>query len=136
MKVELHGLKDSPEARAILAGIASFNDRYRTDDLRDLTVFVRDDAGVVCAGLTGTTDWGWLFVRLFWVSESLRGQGVGTRLLDAAEAEARSRGCHSAWLDTFSFQAPGFYEKRGYARFGSLPEYPRGFERHFYWKKL
>jgi len=62
-----------------------------------------------------------------------RGRGVGRELMDRAEIRAREGGCHSAWLDTFSFQARGFYEKLGYEanhrflsseRWGSSPRQP------------
>ena len=53
-----------------------------------------------------------------------------------AEAEAVVRGCHGAWLDTFDFQARGFYEKLGYTCFAELPEYPIGHSRFFMKKPL
>ena len=67
--------------------------------------------------------------------DGLRGRGVGRELLDRAEVRTRERGCHSAWLDTFSFQARGFYEKLGYGEFGRL-DYPPGHDRHFMRKRL
>ena len=99
-----------------------------------LGVFVRD-AGAIVAGLAGETYCGWLFVRYLWVSEALRGQGVGRELMAQAESRARDRGCHSAWLDTFSFQAPGFYRKLGYEEFGRL-DYPPDHQRLFLRKRL
>jgi ribosomal protein S18 acetylase RimI-like enzyme len=77
-----------------------------------------------------------LFTQLLMVPESARGRGVGKELLRRAEAEAMARGCHSAWLDTFEFQARGFYEHLGYACFGELPNYPKGFVRNFMQKSL
>jgi ribosomal protein S18 acetylase RimI-like enzyme len=53
-----------------------------------------------------------------------------------AEDEARSRGCHAVWLDSFSFQAPGFYRRLGFHEFGRLDDYPAGHARHFLWKPL
>ena len=53
----------------------------------------------------------------------------------AAEGRAVERGCHSAWVDTFTFQAPGFYRKLGYAPFGEL-DYPPDFKRVFLRKQL
>ena len=69
------------------------------------------------------------------ISDILRGRGVGRELMDRAEVRARERGCHSAWLDTFSFQARGFYEKLGYEEFGQL-DYPPDHHRHFMQKRL
>jgi GNAT superfamily N-acetyltransferase len=99
-----------------------------------LGVFIRAGAKIV-AGLAGETYCGWLFVRYLWVSDSLRGRGVGRELMFRAEARARERGCHSAWLDTFSFQAPGFYRKLGYEEFGRL-DYPPDQQKHFLSKRL
>jgi GNAT superfamily N-acetyltransferase len=99
-----------------------------------LAVFLRDEARIV-AGLAGETYCGWLFVKYLWVSEGLRGNGVGRELMAQAEVLARERGCHSAWLDTFSFQAPGFYEKLGYQEFGRL-DYPPDHHRRFMRKRL
>ena len=99
-----------------------------------LGVFVRD-AGAIVAGLTGETYGGWLFVKYLWVRDDLRGGGVGRELMAQAEKRAFDRGCHSAWLDTFSFQARGFYKKLGYEEFGTL-DYPPDHKRHFMRKRL
>jgi GNAT superfamily N-acetyltransferase len=104
---------------------------------RPLAVLLRDpETDAVQGGLLGRTDKGWLFVQFLFLPQACRGAGLGAEVLRRAEAEARERGCHHVWLDTFSFQAPGFYEKQGYHCFGSLPGYPAGHSRHFYFKKL
>lgn len=87
-------------------------------------------------GLVGATNFGWLFVKYLAVDEALRGRGVGARLLERAETIALQRGCVGAWLDTFSFQAPDFYRRMGYAEFGRLDECPKGHARHFFAKWL
>ena len=69
-------------------------------------------------------------------SEPAGDGGHGARLMRAAEDEARARGCHGAWLDTFSFQAPAFYAAQGYLPFGRRDDYPRGHSCHFLWKPL
>jgi len=99
-----------------------------------LAVFVREHGRIV-AGLAGETYAGWLFVRYFWIAEKLRNQGIGRALLREAEQRAAARGCHSAFLDTFSFQAPEFYRKQGYEEFGRLDYPPKG-ERIFLRKRL
>ena len=101
---------------------------------RPLAIFLREEARTV-AGLAGETYCGWLFVKYLWVSEGLRSRGVGRELMARAEARALERGCHSAWLDTFSFQSRGFYEKLGYQEFGRL-DYPPDHHRHFMRKRL
>lgn len=92
--------------------------------------------GRIIGGLWGETYYDWMFVELLFVPEAWRGEGLGARLLAAAEEEARGRGCRHAWLDSYSFQAPGFYRKQGYEVFGTLPDYPRGIERLFLCKRL
>ena len=102
--------------------LEAFNDSQwpRHQPWQPLCVFVRDEHGNIVAGLAGETYAGWLFVRYLWVSEGLRRQGVGRELIEKAEGRALRRGCHAAWLDTFSFQAPDFYRKLGYEVFGEL----------------
>src|SRR5262245_37025995 len=84
-----------------------------------LAIFLRNVDGEVVGGLRGLTVWGWLFVSQLWVAEDLRDQDHGTRLMEAAEREARRRGCHAAYVDTFSFLALDFYRKAGYMVFGT-----------------
>ena len=100
-----------------------------------LTCFVRDDQGKIVAGLHGYV-WGdCCQIETLWVFAGLRGQGYGTRLLQAAEQEALRRGCTLAVLDTFSFQAPEFYRKQGYEVAGVVDGYPRPPYQHFYLQK-
>jgi GNAT superfamily N-acetyltransferase len=100
-------------------------------------IVLRDaETGEESGGLYGHFYYDWLFVELLAVPEPLRGQNLGTRLMDAAEDEARRRGCVGVWLDTFSFQAPAFYAARGYEVFGAIDDYPVGKRRMFLRKRL
>ncbi len=87
------------------------------------------------AGLVGSTYGGWLFVEDLWVHADLRRRGIGSELLSLAERRAADVGCHSARLDTFSFQAPEFYPRFGYRLYGAL-DYPPRHRRYFLWKPL
>ena len=118
---------------------------YRLEDFNDihwpghqrwspLGLFIRRDAEIV-AGLVGHIYAGGLFVHYLWLSEALRGQGIGRQLLTEAEDHARRHGCHLIWLDTYSFQAPGFYQRLGYQIFGEL-DYPDDRKRLFLHKRL
>ncbi len=101
-----------------------------------LAVWRRDDGGAIVGGLHGWTWGGWLEVRVLWVHEDTRGQGLGRRLLEAAEAEALRRGCHSCLLDTHTFQSPAFYLRLGYEEVASVDGYPAANQRHYFRKRL
>jgi GNAT superfamily N-acetyltransferase len=101
-----------------------------------LVLPIRNEDGQVAGGLWGATAFGWLHVQMLFVPESLRGRGVGTRLMARAEAEARARGCLGAHVDAFSFQAAPFYRKIGYTPFGVLHDFPPGHDRVFFCKRF
>jgi GNAT superfamily N-acetyltransferase len=101
-----------------------------------VTATIRDDGGTLVGAALGKTGRGWLFVVLLWVHESHRSQGYGSRLLEAIESEARARGCHSAYLDTFSYQARPFYERHGYEVFGVLDRFSGAHRKYFMKKSL
>jgi GNAT superfamily N-acetyltransferase len=122
---------------AIVAQIVSYNNgKAGPGNGHALFVLLHNEKNEVAGGLLGATGRGWLFVDHLVVSEPLRGMGIGTEMMKAAEAEAITRGCCDAWLNTFEFQARGFYEKLGYTCFGELPNYPAGFSRFFMKKSL
>src|SRR5262245_282558 len=90
-----------------------------------LAIFVRERDSIV-AGICGNTWGGTCEVRQFWVEESQRHRGLGTKLFEAAEQEARRRGCTQIVLTTFSFQAPAFYERHGFEVIATIDDQPRG----------
>ena len=126
----------SPEEVAFIEDeLVAFNvAKSRPYDRRPLHVFLRDAQGRTIGGITGETNWDWLYVDCFWLPDDLRGEGWGARLLEAAAEEARKRGCRHVFLWSFSFQAPGFYEKLGYRLFGVLDDRPPG-EKQFWLRK-
>src|SRR5262245_35176728 len=90
-----------------------------------LAFFVREHDRIV-GGICGNTWGGTCELRQFWVDESLRHRGLGTRLFQAAEREARRRRCTQIVLMTFSFQAPAFYERHGFEVVATIDDHPRG----------
>lgn len=109
-------------AMEIRARLARFNEAVGgwPPSGRALAVAARDGEALV-GGLLGYTEWGWLFIDVLFMDEAARGRGIGRRLMEVAEGEARARGCHGAFTDTLDFQAPGFYRRLGYEEFGRLP---------------
>jgi len=98
--------------------------------------FLKSDRDEIMGGLLGSIWGGWLHITYLWIDEAERGNRWATRLMDRAEAYARERGCHSVTLDTHSFQARPFYEKRGYEIFGTLDHFPKGHKKFFLQKRL
>lgn len=135
--LSLTDIADEEVRKAIVAPLVEYNSSQAgPSQNRPIVVLVRDRENAVVGGLWGHTGYEWLFTQLLVVPASLRGRGVGTEIMQLAEREAVDRGCHGAWLDTFEFQARGFYERMGYECFGELPNYPRGFSRFFMKKRL
>jgi GNAT superfamily N-acetyltransferase len=128
----------SPEELAVIGeGLTAFNDAdVGPSERKPLAVLIRDVEEKVIGGLSGYTAWGWLFTQWLFVPETLRGEGMAGKLLSQAEEEARARGCHGAWIDTFSPLARKAYMRQGYEVFGELPEFPKGRTRTFLRKAL
>jgi GNAT superfamily N-acetyltransferase len=121
----------------ILGPLVAYNEsKTGRCDHRPLVIAIDDSEGRVVGGLWGRTEYDWLLVELLFVPDSLRARGLGSELMKRAETEALARGCHSAWLDTFEFQARKFYERNGYTCFAELPDYPAGYARYFMKKAL
>jgi len=130
--------EDVPQEReAILKALCDFNLKNAPDpDFRLIGLLLKDDAGTTIGGLWGRSAYEWLFVELLFVPEHLRASGMGTQLMRQAEEIARQRGCTGVWLDTFAFQALGFYQKLGYTVFGELKDHPRGISQYWLQKRL
>jgi GNAT superfamily N-acetyltransferase len=103
---------------------------------RLLVIPIRSDSGIVTGGLWGVTLFRWLEVEMLFVPRPMRGQGVGSALMAAAEIEARDRRCLGIRVDASSFQAGQFYEKIGFSLFGALEDCPPGHRRLFFQKRL
>lgn len=85
---------------------------------------VKDGEGVLAAGLTAGSSYGWLLIKSLWVSEEYRRQGLARRLMLQAEEQGLRLGCHAAWLDTSNLDAKRCYERLGYQVFGELKNEP------------
>jgi len=137
LKLEvLSGAAAAEQRAAILEHLRAFNQsRTGPAGWEPLCVGVFGEDTALEGGLYGTTLYDWLVIELLFVPERHRGSGLGSRLVAEAEEQARARGCVGAWVDTFSFQARGFYEKLGYCLVGAIPDHPIGGERYFLSKR-
>ena len=134
--ITLSDVADEAVRRAITAPLLAYNEAQAgPGGHRPLVLTLADATGLVTGGLWGATGYGWLYTQLLLVPDSLRSQGLGSRLMREAEAEAVKRGCANAWVDT-QFGAREFYLRLGYTVFGELSNYPPGFSRSFLCKRL
>ena len=118
-------------------GLSSFNDQDVGPAGRmPLAVLVRDETGRLVGGISGYTAWGWLYVQWLWLEQGQRGKGLAGQMLAAAEGEAKVRGCHGSYIDTFNPVALRTYSRAGYVPFGELKDFPKGRTRTFLSKPL
>ena len=103
---------------------------------KPIEVIARNEQNEIIGGLYGRSLWGTLEIKTFVVKTENRNEGIGRKLIEEAEKEAKIRNCRFISLDTFSFQAPEFYEKLGFIKIGTETDFPKGFEKHYYRKKL
>ncbi|MFN3068142.1 GNAT family N-acetyltransferase [Serratia sp. J2] len=137
MKITVTDALQPEDTEEIRNHLKTFNYQFVGDILnKNIGVFVLDDQGNKLAGLTGSTVGRWLSIELLWVSDTLRGEGVGRKIIQTAEQQAIAAGCRYARVDTFSFQARPFYEKQGYQLQMTLHNYPVEHERYFFTKTL
>jgi GNAT superfamily N-acetyltransferase len=130
-------MPDRSDVDVIGQGLSAFNDENTgIRDRQALAVLVKDAAGKTLGGISGRSSLGLLFLDLVYLPKSLRGGGLGSRILAMAEEEGRRRGCKSAVLYTISFQAPEFYKRHGWRAFGEIACDPPGTSRIFMTKDL
>ena len=113
----------------------------KTKDVKDainkpIEILARTEQDEIIGGLYGRSIWGTLEIKTFVVKPENRKEGIGSKLMEEAEAEAKRRNCRFISLDTFSFQAPGFYEKLGFEKIGTETDFPKGFEKYYYRKRI
>lgn len=133
MRLIQHVSPDPAIRARLFAMIDRYNDEAtgRPEPVRFLTIVLRDATGAIEGGLVGISYYDWLIVEMLFIPEGLRGHGMGTRLMRAAEAVALARGCVGIWVDTGSPAARQFYGRLGYREFATLPDQPVGHARHF-----
>jgi GNAT superfamily N-acetyltransferase len=106
------------------------------DDGRLFSRIVRNEDKDIIAGMVGWTWAGVCEITQLWVNEKLRGSGIGGTLLEAAEAEAKDKGCIMILVKTYSFQALHFYLKHGFDTEQVLSGFPVGYKYYTLIKRI
>jgi GNAT superfamily N-acetyltransferase len=122
---------------ALKTGLTNYNESYTGPVLNEkVASFVKNEAGLVVAGVLGEINWNWMHVQGLWVDETIRNDGWGSKLLSAIEKYALSKKVFNIRLETTTFQALDFYLKSGYSIFGELPDMPAGHTSYFLQKQF
>ena len=131
---------DKPESELLDfldARIAEFNwANWEVNERKPLAVQIKNTQGEIMAGASGRTFGDWLMLSTLWVSDELRGKGVGSQILFAFEEAGKMRGCNKCLLDTLNFQAMPFYQKHGYETQWVQEGYPKTGCKYFMVKQL
>jgi GNAT superfamily N-acetyltransferase len=122
--------------KAVLGGLIGYNtEKIGKQKYKRFAISLRE-RGKIVGGIVGEVWTRVLFIQFFWIEQKYRGKDFGTKLIKAIEDEARRFGATRSYLDTMSFQAPGFYRSCGYEEYGSIEGYPGGVTRHWFTKAL
>lgn len=115
LQIQINAPANPDEIAVVDTGLQNFNNAASTIiDVKPLHIIATGKDAKVNGGAIGRTWGGCCELQQFWVDAGYRGKGAGTLIMDSFEKEAVDRGCKLVYLDTFTFQAPLFYEKRGY----------------------
>jgi GNAT superfamily N-acetyltransferase len=130
LTLALEPAPDRAIIRAIASGLETHNALFTP--LAGWTprwIIGRDEGHAVQAGVQFIISLDWLFLLWLWVAEPHRKLGIGSQLLSGAEETARKSDCRAAYVDTFQFQTPEFYQRHGYREFARLVDFPPGHAR-------
>jgi GNAT superfamily N-acetyltransferase len=125
-----------PTKRVLNQGIAAFNHAHWGKRKRKTVAVSLREGSDILGGALGHLHGDTMFIELLWIDEAHRGQDYGTAIMDRIEEEARRLGASRVYLDTLSFQARPFYERRGYQLFGTLTDFEPGVDRYWLVKRL
>ncbi|NMP30054.1 GNAT family N-acetyltransferase [Thalassotalea sp. M1531] len=137
MKIEVLDNPDRELLDYLDKKIADFNWRHwEVEERLPLAIQIKNDDGDVIAGAGARTFGNWLLLNTLWVSDELRGQNIGSQILEKIEQAGKQRGCIKCLLDTLNFQAMPFYEKHGYQVQWVQEDYPKTGCKYFMVKDL
>lgn len=140
MTIEIHECTERDYIK-ISRALTKFNldhlPKNSSDSMTSIGYVVKDPvAGVVVGGVCGKLLLGnCLSIDILWMEPKFRNLGHASKLMQALEKAALKLGSHLSIVDTFDFQALGFYEKCGYTVFGVLDDCPCVGNKRYYLKK-
>lgn len=140
MKINVSNEIDQKSYNKIFELLIEYNQsktqQHRNEINEPIEIIARNENDEIIGGLYGRSIWGTLEIKTFVVKPENRNKGIGRKLIVEAEKEAKKRNCRYISLDTFSFQAPQFYEKIGFKKIGTKTDFPSGYEKNYYRKNI
>lgn len=140
MDIKVADIIDQKSYDKIVEILVEYNlsktEEFKNEINKPIEIIAKNEKNEIIGGLYGRSIWGTLEIKTFAVKSENRNEGIGRELLLEAEKEAKRRNCRFISLDTFSFQAPAFYEKLGFEKIGTESDFPKGFEKYYYRKKI
>lgn len=88
--------------------------------------FLAFDNDKLIGGAIGFVEFNWYFLDLLYIDEEYRNRNIGTNLIKEIEKFALEEHLTGVRMETWNFQAKGFYEKNGYSVFGEIKDCPPG----------
>lgn len=140
MNIRVADIIDKKSYDKIVEILVEYNlsktEEFKNEINKPIEIIAKNEKNEIIGGLYGRSIWGTLEIKTFAVKTENRNEGIGRELMLEAEKEAKNRNCRFISLDTFSFQAPAFYEKLGFEKIGTETDFPKGFEKYYYRKKI
>jgi len=136
LNLEVTNEKDAAVFDQLVSGVREYNAEIMGPEASEpLSAIARDEYGKLIGGVSGRTIYKHYMIEVVWVDRRARASGLGRKLMELAEAEARKRGCVAAQVDTLSFQGPLFYKQLGFEVIGKISGIPEGHDRLFLLKR-
>ena len=140
MKIKVNDKIDQKSYESVVELLIEYN-KKNTEHLdgeinKPIEIIARNEQNEITGGIYGRSLWGTMEIKTFVVNPKYRNNGIGKKLIIEVEKEALKRNCRFISLDTFSFQAPKFYEKNGFEKIGTETDFPKGFEKYYYRKEI
>lgn len=136
MEFIISSVADHDEEQTIISNLWEYNSHVTPVDIQPLRIIVKNERKEIIGGVIARTWWGGLDIQYLWVAQAHRKMGIGKKLMQSVQQEALTRCCHMAYVDTFSFQALGFYQRLGFSKYGELAGFAHRHTRYYLSKSL